>query len=164
MLKVIIAVDGSAALEPTLAFARNLLAGKPTSVTLLHVIAQHMVYSKGGAATEEVYDMPREREACTQLLKTSAQQLQSAGVGPTITEHLVTGDPADQILTAAENLDADLIILGSRGLNAVQRFLLGSVSTKVTTHAPCAALVVRPKAALAKIEVSNAVAAYPAMA
>jgi nucleotide-binding universal stress UspA family protein len=164
MLKVIIAVDGSPAAEPTLAFARNLFAGKPASITLLHVIAQHLVYSKGGAATEEVYDMPREREACTQLLKSSAEQLQAAGVGPTITEHLVTGDPADQILTAAENLDADLIILGSRGLNAVQRFLLGSVSTKVTTHAPCAVLVVRPKAALAKAEVSKEAVAHPAIA
>jgi nucleotide-binding universal stress UspA family protein len=42
-------------------------------------------------------------------------------------------------------MDADLIIMGSRGLNAASRFLLGSTSQKVTTHAHCAVLVVRPK-------------------
>jgi len=149
MLKVLIAVDGSPAAEETLVFAGNLLAGKETDVTLIHVIAQHVVYSKGGAAPEEVYDMPKERAVCTDMLNTSMQHLTTAGVGPRITHKLVTGDPADQILTAASNLAADLIILGSHGLNAMQRFLVGSVSTKVTTHASCAVLVVHPKEAVA---------------
>lgn len=150
MLKVLIAVDGSPAAEETLVFAGNLLAGKETDVTLVHVIAQHVVYSKGGAAPEEVYDMPKERALCTDMLTTSMQQLKIAGVGPNLTYKLVTGDPADQILTAASNLAADLIILGSHGLNAMQRFLVGSVSTKVTTHAACAVLVVHPKETIAE--------------
>lgn len=54
---------------------------------------------------------------------------------------------ADLILTAAENHDTDLTVLGSRGLNAASRFLVGSTSTKVTTHAHCPVLVVHPKAA-----------------
>ncbi len=145
MLSVVIAVDGSPSMERTVTFARELLAGRPASITLLHVIPLHILYSKGGAAPEEVYDMPEERAACTRMLDSCAEELRSADVGPTITTHLVVGDPADQILGLAEIHHADLIVLGSRGLNAMQRFLLGSVSTKVTTHASCAVLVVHPK-------------------
>jgi nucleotide-binding universal stress UspA family protein len=51
------------------------------------------------------------------------------------------GDPGSVIVKAAE--DADLVIVGSRGLNSFQRILLGSVSSKVVHRAPCDVLVVR---------------------
>ena len=53
------------------------------------------------------------------------------------------GHPADAIIDAAEQGGYDLIIVGSRGLNAVARFLTGSVSSRVVAHAPCSVLVVR---------------------
>ena len=43
----------------------------------------------------------------------------------------------------AEASDADLIVVGTRGLHATKRLFLGSVSTKVVHHAPCDVLVVR---------------------
>lgn len=145
MLKVLIAVDGSPSAKLALAFARDLLAGKETMVTLFHVIPQHIVYGRAPVPAEE-YDMPKERAASESLLAESAEYLEAGGVGPTIDQRLALGDPADLILTAATNHDADLIILGSRGLNAASRFLVGSTSTKVTTHAHCPVLVVHPKA------------------
>jgi len=51
------------------------------------------------------------------------------------------GDPGAVIVNAAE--DADLVIVGSRGLNSIQRILLGSVSSKVVHRAKCDVLVVR---------------------
>jgi nucleotide-binding universal stress UspA family protein len=51
------------------------------------------------------------------------------------------GDPGTAIVEAAN--DTDLIIVGSRGLNPIQRMLLGSVSSKVVHRAPCDVLVVR---------------------
>ncbi len=53
------------------------------------------------------------------------------------------GDPGSVILEAAE--DADLVIVGNRGLNPVQRLLLGSVSSKVVHRAGCDVLVVRER-------------------
>jgi len=47
------------------------------------------------------------------------------------------------ILATAESIGADLIILGSRGKKGVERFLLGSVATKVAAHAKCSVLIVR---------------------
>lgn len=145
MLKVLIAVDGSPISRQVLSFARDLLVGKDTAITVFHVIPQHLVYGKA-MVPAEAYDMPAEREASMALLDESAQQLQAAGLGPMIEKQLAFGDPADMILTAAESHDDDMIIMGSRGLNAASRFLIGSASTKVTTHAHCPVLVVHPKA------------------
>jgi nucleotide-binding universal stress UspA family protein len=146
VFKVLIAIDGSEISRRMLDYARDLLAQKEAAVTLFHVIPQHMIYGRA-VAPAEVYDMPKERAASTKLLEDSAKILQAGGAGLTIEHHLAVGDPADLILTAASSMDADLIILGSRGLNAASRFLIGSTSTKVTTHAHCAVLVVHPKGA-----------------
>jgi nucleotide-binding universal stress UspA family protein len=51
------------------------------------------------------------------------------------------GDPGDVIVEASK--DADLAIVGSRGLNPLQRLLMGSVSSKVVHRAECDVLVVR---------------------
>ena len=51
--------------------------------------------------------------------------------------------PGEEILRAAADEKADLIVLGSRGLSQVKAFLLGSVSDKVSHHAKCPILIVR---------------------
>ena len=53
------------------------------------------------------------------------------------------GDPADVLVRQAKDSGADLIVVGTRGLNTTQRVLLGSVSTRVVNHAECDVLVVR---------------------
>jgi nucleotide-binding universal stress UspA family protein len=53
------------------------------------------------------------------------------------------GDPADAILDVAEEHDADLIVVGNKGMTGAKRFLLGSVPNKVSHHAPCSVLIVR---------------------
>jgi nucleotide-binding universal stress UspA family protein len=53
------------------------------------------------------------------------------------------GDPADAILDVAEEIKADLIVVGNKGMTGAKRFLLGSVPNKVSHHAPCAVLIIR---------------------
>jgi nucleotide-binding universal stress UspA family protein len=53
------------------------------------------------------------------------------------------GDPADAILDVAEEINADLIVVGNKGMTGAKRFLLGSVPNKVSHHAPCAVLIIR---------------------
>lgn len=57
-------------------------------------------------------------------------------------ETLASGDPAAELLRIAQETAADLIVLGARGLGAVQRVLLGSVSEAVLRDAQCAVLIV----------------------
>lgn len=54
-----------------------------------------------------------------------------------------SGHAAEQILRVAEDEGADLIVMGSRGLNEWKALMLGSVSDHVVHHAPCSVLIVR---------------------
>ena len=63
--------------------------------------------------------------------------------GLPVEARLRQGVPAEELLHAATDERADLVVLGSRGLSQVKAFLLGSVSDKVSHHAKCPTLIVR---------------------
>jgi nucleotide-binding universal stress UspA family protein len=65
---------------------------------------------------------------------------------------IVPGSPQSVILDEAEDWDADLIIVGSHGYRAWERFLLGSVSQSVVSHAKCSVEVVRCRTAVAQMK------------
>jgi nucleotide-binding universal stress UspA family protein len=71
----------------------------------------------------------------------AAERARGAGVTPQT--HARQGDPADAILDVAEELAADLIVVGNKGMTGAKRFLLGSVPNKVSHHAPCAVMIIR---------------------
>jgi nucleotide-binding universal stress UspA family protein len=62
------------------------------------------------------------------------------GTVPEVSVNVVTGDQAEELVRASG--DADLLVVGSRGLGGFAQLLMGSVSSKVTHHAACAAAVV----------------------
>ena len=57
--------------------------------------------------------------------------------------HLLEGDPAEELIKQAQELGADLLVVGSRGLSRVERITMGSVSHKIFHHAPCTVMVVK---------------------
>lgn len=65
------------------------------------------------------------------------------GVKNVRTVVLEGADPSDAILSVAEANIADLIVVGRRGLGSVERFLIGSVSSRLVDHAKCDVLVVK---------------------
>ena len=82
-----------------------------------------------------------ERDAET-FLKEQAEQIRTNG-GKVAETHFRSGDPDKEILRTAESIGVGLIVIGSRGLGAISRALLGSVSESVVKHAHCPVLVVR---------------------
>ncbi|WP_428938979.1 universal stress protein [Fontivita pretiosa] len=56
---------------------------------------------------------------------------------------LAVGHAAEQIVHVASEIHADLIVMGHRGKSLLQRWLLGSVSKRVLSYAPCSVLIVR---------------------
>jgi nucleotide-binding universal stress UspA family protein len=77
-----------------------------------------------------------------ELLDKEVEQVAAAGV--TVTQaHLSMGKAAPEIVVVAEEIDAGLIVMGSRGQGGIRRALLGSVSESVVKHAHCPVLVVR---------------------
>src|SRR5271166_713972 len=53
-----------------------------------------------------------------------------------------SSDAADALLRVAENVDADLVVVGNRGVSGITRFVLGNVPNKVVHHCPCSVLIV----------------------
>ncbi len=77
------------------------------------------------------------------VVAAAVRQAEAAGVAH-VTGVCEEGIVAEMILDHLEKQPSDLVVVGSRGLSATRRLLLGSVSTAVVHHAPCPVLVVRP--------------------
>jgi len=82
-----------------------------------------------------------EQEA-ERLLEEQVGMIRDAG-GNVAGAHLRDGRPADEIAALAQELEADLVVVGSRGAGPVKRLITGSVSEGVVSLAPCPVLVVR---------------------
>jgi nucleotide-binding universal stress UspA family protein len=138
--KILLATDASE--EATLAFqnAADLSARTGSELHVIHVGEVPLVYHPErhgyGAEYEE-----HEREA-RQLLEAQVERIKGAGV--TVAQaHLRMGRADEEIVVLAEELGADLVAMGSRGLGGVRRGLMGSVSDSVVRHAHCPVLITR---------------------
>jgi nucleotide-binding universal stress UspA family protein len=86
------------------------------------------------------------REQAEAAVKDAVERIESGKTSRLeITTKIISGSAREMILDEAERWDADLIVLGSHGYNGWRRFLLGSVSHAVTTHAHCSVEIVRQK-------------------
>ena len=148
-MNVLLAVDGSKYSRRAERFlARRPFKG-PLRITVLHVVdlAALMEPVKLSPLAALTYGQLMRREvrhsvqAADRLTATAARRL--AAAWPRTKALVLRGDPAEQIIARAKRERADLIIMGSRGLSGIRSFLLGGVSHKVVTHAPCSVLVVR---------------------
>ena len=79
------------------------------------------------------------RDHTNGVLDEATQRAKANGVEVTV--HACTGAPADTLVSVAESEDADLIIVGNRGMKGVRR-VLGSVPNHVAHHASCAVMIV----------------------
>ncbi|MFZ4718945.1 MAG: universal stress protein [Ilumatobacteraceae bacterium] len=62
--------------------------------------------------------------------------------GVKVQSHIVSGEPADALVTVAEKVGADLVVVGNRGMSSMKRFMLGSVPNRISHHCPCSLLIV----------------------
>jgi nucleotide-binding universal stress UspA family protein len=143
---LLVAYDGSEFGREAL---RTAVANAPLWDAKVHVI--HVVNPRYYASTivdpqigvveprSEHWISMLEREA-EEMLAEATEIATDAGIP--IVPHMVIGDPRDEIIETAKEIEADLIILGSEGKGRAKRFLLGSVSTSVVTQSPIATLVV----------------------
>ena len=110
-------------------------SGPECSVRLLSVIAID-VYS------DMVYD-PLEAHGDAQLEKVRPAIELCAKRNVHAEAFLLHGRPAEEIIRVANDGNADLLVIGCRGLNTLQELAIGSVSHKVIKHAKCPVLVVK---------------------
>jgi nucleotide-binding universal stress UspA family protein len=132
MSKVLVAYDGSSEAKRALEAAAHMNGDELTVISVVPV-----TYSGKGGAIDPTSNAEVHRAALDEAKSWLAEQGREATTIETV------GHTADAIIAAAEEGGFDLIVLGSRGLNAVERFLIGSTSARVVAHAPCSVLVVR---------------------
>jgi nucleotide-binding universal stress UspA family protein len=84
-------------------------------------------------------------EAATEHFEQDFDRLKKAAEAASVTikTMVVIGHPADQIIHHAAEQHADLIVMGHRGKSIIQRWLLGSISKRVVSYAPCSVMIVR---------------------
>ncbi len=90
---------------------------------------------------EDMQWLVNPQEEVERALEQAAASLRDLGVE--VSTYARQGDPADAILDVAEEQNADLIVVGNKGMSGAKRFLLGSVPNKVSHHAPCTVMIIR---------------------
>ena len=162
-MKILLATDGSDGAKAAVDMLIHFPFPKDSSATVMSVIDDKLfTLYKPSDIDEDQDHLLQEaektiREDTEQLLDTESARLREAGWSGS--SELRRGNPAEQIIEAAEELQPDLIVMGSHGITGVKHFLLGSVSDRVLEHASCSVLIVKPSPKMA----SSAAAADPSL-
>lgn len=144
-MKILLAVDGSDASMSAVATTAALPLGPGSAIEVVSVIPEW--FAAEGSVWPAVIrtDPPPDRERVHDDIRWRlagiADRLKTDGV--TVEVQVREGRPASEIIIEAGRFGADLIVMGARGLSAVRRVLVGSVSAEVVDHAPCPVLVAR---------------------
>ncbi|WP_373047715.1 universal stress protein [Vulgatibacter sp.] len=123
---ILVAVDGSDGSKRAVGLARELATALQARVTLLHVIEPPASFpiEAYGLNRNQVYDV--QLQGARALLAAIAAEMPGR-----VDQVVDSGSPAETICAQSEERDADLVLLGSRGMGTMGRWLLGSVSDRV---------------------------------
>ena len=142
--RIVVGTDGSETAAEAVRQATDL--AKLSGATL-SLVSAYAPVSKRRTATEQreaPADIQYEigpREDINLVLDSAAAEVKKEGIDAQT--HPVEGGPSDALLSVADETNADLIVVGNKGMTGAKRFLLGSVPNKVSHHAPCSVLIIR---------------------
>ena len=147
--KILVPLDGSKVGESALPYVEDLvskmLPDSKVEITLIQVVSSLTHYVVGGetsaivAYTEEEINQMKKQAAA--YLEKAGQTLKGKGVKTAI--QVVAGDAADEIIKAADEMNADIIAMSTHGRSGLSRWAFGSVTDKVLRGGHHPVLVVR---------------------
>ena len=141
---IVVGTDGSETAGEAVREAIELakaVGGSIDLVSAFEPVPNQRLREESRQAPEDLQWMVNPREDVDNTLSEAADAVREAGVDAQT--YARQGDPADAILDVAEEVGADLIVVGNKGMTGAKRFLLGSVPNKVSHHAPCSVLIIR---------------------
>lgn len=140
-MKILHATDGSEHAEAAEQLLKRIPFPADSRLAVASVIEKPHPVSFGDFLDEYATQELRRDQIghANSLLRLSTARL--SGVFETVSQRLLEGHAADEITRLAESERADLVCVGARGRNALERFLLGSTSEKILNHAPCSVLL-----------------------
>jgi nucleotide-binding universal stress UspA family protein len=139
MKQILIATDGSPSAEEAVEVGLELAKEQGADVTFVHVTDPDEM--RAGRSASHPLTHTEEVDDSEVVLKAAAQTADEAGVSYALER--VSGNTAESIVALADEKDADLIVVGSRGRGSVATALLGSISHAVLRHANRPVLVVK---------------------
>jgi nucleotide-binding universal stress UspA family protein len=145
--RILVATDGSEEAALALTTAADLAKSTNSELHVAYVFPtaeQRPFRNPITSRPREVLEQERAqaRHQAQEFLDREVEQVKGEGV--TVADsHLVMGRPDRELVHLSEDLDAGLIVMGSRGQGGVRRALMGSVSDSVVRHAHCPVLIVR---------------------
>ncbi|HEY3688173.1 MAG TPA: universal stress protein [Streptosporangiaceae bacterium] len=137
MSGVVVGTDGSAGARKALAWAVEEARLRGAPLTVLAVVTVPVTLARASSPLIGEPE-PADLRAAEEEARTEIAEVDTGGVDAKI--HVVSGVPAEELVNAGR--DADLLVVGSRGVGGFSRLLLGSVSTQVVHHARCPVVVV----------------------
>ncbi len=142
--KILVPIDGSDYSNKALDYAIELARKFSSEILLVHVVPTTTAIISGSETigSSVLLDLRRQfEESGHRILSSGEAKIREAGIK--VTTKLEYGSLPDSISKIGKEEDVSLIVIGERGLGAVTRFLLGSVSNKVSHHATCPVLIVK---------------------
>jgi nucleotide-binding universal stress UspA family protein len=145
-MKILLATDGTKHGDSAVEMLKNLALTEGDEVKIVSVVDMAVplaidVYGGYLPDTTEIEKVAKEN--AEKVLQNAETRAKAIVHGAAVIGEVLFGSPESRIVETAENMKADLIVLGSHGYNRWERLLLGSVSNSVLHHAPCSVLIVR---------------------
>lgn len=138
--RILLATDGSEEAARTARVAADLAERASAELHVVHAWPAEL--PKAYAVTAPNTAVCRRRQRAEKLLDRQVEWIEQAD-GTVAEGHLPRGEPVEKITELAEELDVDLVVIGSRGLGTVRQSTTGSISEGVVRGAQCPVLVVR---------------------
>jgi nucleotide-binding universal stress UspA family protein len=142
--RIVVGTDGSETAAEAVRTAVELAKiskAKLEIVSAYEPVPQQRLKEEGEGISGDVAYAVNPREDVQLVLDNAAAEAKKAKVD--VVTHPREGDPADAILDVAEENDADLVMVGNKGMTGARRFLLGSVPNKISHHSPCDVWIVK---------------------
>jgi nucleotide-binding universal stress UspA family protein len=143
---VLVPLDGSARAEHALPWAIDLAAMRHAPLRLLRVVSPSIPMTIEAGASPVAYGTAAvvEEEPVVRYLQQQVDAVLATSPGLTVSTTVRVGDPADQILTAAEEEQAQLVVLTTHGRTGLARWVRGSVAEKLVRYGAAPLLLIRP--------------------
>ncbi len=147
-MKILLGVDGSKYSEWAAGYLASLPFIMEPNIQVLHVLewqTYNVPMMLDVSTRKKVINLSREKslKAGKKILDNLQKKLSLRF--KSVKSELVEGDIAEKLIQKAEKEDIDLVIVGCRGLGNITSFILGSVSQRIMTYAPCSVLIVKNK-------------------
>jgi nucleotide-binding universal stress UspA family protein len=147
-MRLLLPIDGSEFSEAALDEVANRPWPEGSEVRIITAAEIPMIIGLEPWAAAPIYFEQFEgavRDSASALVENAVTKLKSKGTPLRISCAVLVGSPREMIVEEADRWGADLIVMGSRGLGAWSRLLIGSVSSAVLHHAKCSVEIVRKR-------------------